>query len=234
MEKHLICIILVILLFILIINKKFESFINNNDNWSQYRLADIFLYWNNLKYQNYNFEYINNVKHKYKNSIGDLYLKKNQSRKPNYELMKKIVNEKSKNFKNLPKNNEVILHLRIGDSIKDLKNGKFIYHKNYATRIEYIDKIIPLIKNKKIILIYGSHNSKSKNKINLNEIYIKKIKEKLKKNKISFYEKFTGNPDDDFIYMCNSKTFIKSGGGFSKLIAKLVKKKGGKVIDPFI
>jgi hypothetical protein len=31
--------------------------------------------------------------------------------------------------------------------------------------------------------------------------------------------------------MCNSKIFIKSGGGFSKLIADIVKMNGGKVID---
>ena len=196
-------------------------------------MGDIFKYWNNLKYQKYNFEYINSIKHKYKNSIGDLYLKRNKSRKKNYELIKNIVNEKSKNYKNLPKSNEVILHLRIGDSIKDFKNGRFIYNKNYATRLEYIDKIIPFLKNKNIILIYGSHNTESQNKINLNQIYIKKLKDKLKKNKIIFKDKFTGNPDDDFIYMCNSKTFIKSGGGFSQLISQIVKRKGGKVINPF-
>lgn len=231
MEKFFILIILLTYLFILLLIKK-ESLVNNN-NWSQYRLGDIFKYWNNLKYQKYNFEYINSIKHKYKNSIGDLYLKRNKSRKKNYELIKNIVNEKSKNYKNLPKSNEVILHLRIGDSIKDFKNGRFIYNKNYATRLEYIDKIIPFLKNKKIILIYGSHNTESQNKINLNQIYIKKLKDKLKKNKIIFEDKFTGNPDDDFIYMCNSKTFIKSGGGFSQLISQIVKRKGGKVINPF-
>lgn len=33
--------------------------------------------------------------------------------------------------------------------------------------------------------------------------------------------------------MCKAKTFIKSGGGYSKLISKMVKKNNNKVIDPF-
>ena len=32
--------------------------------------------------------------------------------------------------------------------------------------------------------------------------------------------------------MSNSKIFINSCGGFSRLISNLVKKRGGKVIDP--
>ena len=32
--------------------------------------------------------------------------------------------------------------------------------------------------------------------------------------------------------MGNSKIFIQSGGGFSRIIAKYVKSRGGKVINP--
>jgi len=32
--------------------------------------------------------------------------------------------------------------------------------------------------------------------------------------------------------MSNSKIFVKSGGGFSRIISQLVKSKGNKVIDP--
>ena len=34
--------------------------------------------------------------------------------------------------------------------------------------------------------------------------------------------------------MCNSKIFIQSGGGFSNIIAKYIKSRGGKVINPRI
>lgn len=38
-------------------------------------------------------------------------------------------------------------------------------------------------------------------------------------------------PDDDFAYMCNAKTFVQAGGGFSSLIAEVVKKRGNLVIS---
>ena len=47
-------------------------------------------------------------------------------------------------------------------------------------------------------------------------------------------KKKNDNPDDDFLFMCNSKTFIKSGGGFSRIISQIVKSNGGKIYDPKI
>jgi hypothetical protein len=38
-------------------------------------------------------------------------------------------------------------------------------------------------------------------------------------------------PDDDFAHMCNAKTFVQTGGGFSSLIAEVVKKRGNLVIS---
>ena len=73
-----------------------------------------------------------------------------------------------------------------------------------------------------------------KKKINdiANKKYIEKIKEILKSKNFIFEEKLTGNPDKDFIYMCKSKVFIKSGGYFSQLIAHLVNRNNNLVIDP--
>ena len=75
-----------ILIFLLLIlyyfnNIYFETFNVNNEYWIGYRLGDIIKYWNNLKHQKTNFEYINSIKYKYPNSIGDIYLKKNVNKK---------------------------------------------------------------------------------------------------------------------------------------------------------
>ena len=58
---------------------------------------------------------------------------------------------------------------------------------------------------------------------------MEKIKNIASKNKIDYEFKNNNNPDIDFIYMCNSKIFIKSGGGFSNIIGKIVKYRGGIV-----
>ena len=58
---------------------------------------------------------------------------------------------------------------------------------------------------------------------------MEKIKNIALKNKIDYAFKHENNPDIDFIYMCNSKIFIKSGGGFSDIIGEMDKYRGGIV-----
>jgi calcineurin-like phosphoesterase family protein len=41
----------------------------------------------------------------------------------------------------------------------------------------------------------------------------------------------THDPDKDFYYMCHSKYFMKSGGGFSNLIEAYVRENGGIVFS---
>ena len=164
-------------------------------------------------------------------------MKNNKSKKKNIHILKKIVDNKIKkeNIK-IPDKNDIILHLRLGDSIKDYKNNKFIYHKqyngkSYATQIEKLHNLLPYVKNKKIIIIYGKHFKFNEKNNKLNELYLKKIKLFLKSNNIKFEEKLSGNPDKDFMYMSKSKFFVKSGGGYSDLISRIVKLNNNNVID---
>ena len=211
---------------------RIEKFIDNDDYWKDYRLGDIFKYWTYIDQ--------NKVLKDYPNSIGALYLKRNPEKKKNYKLLFKIIDEKSKGKNELPKNNEIVLHLRIGDAIKDFVNGKFVYNKDnfnnsiwYATKIESLEKNIHEFKGKRVTIIYGNHMPENRPKINknVNELYLQHIRDLFKKNNISFIEKNSGNPDKDFIYMCNSKTFGQSGGGYSDLIASYVNHKGNKVLN---
>lgn len=230
-------ILLIFLIIFIILSLKYiknkEKFLNNNQEWNKYRLSDIVKYWNDIRYENNKYDYINSIKSKYKNSIGDIYLKKNtKKKKNNYSLLKNILDEKSK-FTRLPDKNDIILHLRIGDSLKDYINGNFIYNKNYATRIEKIEKLHHLISNKRVIIIYGQHQDYSNMKLKkINDIYLEKIRDIFRKNNINFKERLSGNPDEDFIYMSNAKIFIKSGGGYSNLISKMVEMNKNQVIDP--
>lgn len=41
-----------------------------------------------------------------------------------------------------------------------------------------------------------------------------------------------GSPDEDFIFMCGSRVFVPSGGGFSALVASIVGERNGIIIQP--
>ena len=60
--------------------------------------------------------------------------------------------------------------------------------------------------------------------------YIMAIKTFLEKNGFEVKLRLRKNPDDDLIYASNSKYFLPSGGGYSKLISMLVKMYGGKIL----
>ena len=230
--KYKILIIILLLLancyFLYKINLK-EHFIDNTDKWKQYRLGDIYKGWNNLELQKHPFEYYDSIPKKYPNSIGAEYVLENKERKPNLPLLKKIVNKRLKNLES-QSNNVIVLHLRIGDVITgyDSANDKFKYRENYAIRYEVLKKNINIFKNKTVYIFYGNHQID----INLDysNKYLDKIRELFNKNNIKFIEKSNGNPDEDFLFMCNSKTFVKSGGGFSNLISEIVKSKNNNVI----
>ena len=230
----LIILIFFIIILINLINKKniYENLVNKR-KWENYRLGDITTYWTNKKYDKYPYEYINSIEYKYPNSIGDKYLKK--KKKLDLQILNEILNE-IKNKKK-PNKNDIIVHLRLGDSLLDFKNNKFTYlkykHKTYAITLNKFEKTLKKLDNKKkIILVYGIHNSGGIKKKKFSEIYLKKIREILKKYNFKFSERKDNNPDDDFYFMSNSKTFIKSGGGYSGIISKIVKLNGGVVIDP--
>ena len=231
----LVSIIIVLCVLILYINTfKNENFKNanfdNNEKWNDYRLADIYKYWSNPKYEKRRFEYIDSIPSQFPGSIGSEYVSRNDAKKINFNLLLKIVDERTKKIPYSPKPNELILHLRIGDSIKgyDPITDKFKYHYSYATKFENIKKNIDVFKGKHVIIFYGIHASWAKKEYS--ELYLKKIRELFKNNNITFEEKSNGNPDEDFLRMCNAKIFVKSGGGYSNLISQIVKRKQNKVI----
>ena len=234
--RHLKIIIFIILLivFIKIYIFSFDKFIVNDKKWLNYRLGDIvkgFFFNQNGK------KYLNLIEKKLPNSIGGKYIKltknlyKEKDKINNLEILTQIIKENSKNI-DTPNLNDIVFHIRLGDIIKDFKNNEVIIKKkNWGINLNQIEDILKSLKNKnqKIILIYGSH----KNNINLksNNMFLSNIKKKINVYGFEYEEKNTNNPDRDFIYMCNSKNFIKSGGGFSRLISHIVKKKGGKIIN---
>lgn len=222
-QIYLLVILIIILFIIKIYILNFELFINNVNKWLGYRLGDIVKYWNNEKYQKHSWEYINSIPNKYPNSIGHKYLKRNKVKKQNLTLLFKIIDEEIRN-KQIPKSN-ISLHLRLGDVMS--KNSKY---QSYVTNIKDLENKIKMFKNKKINVFYGAHYEQKQKGLNNNEKYLEEVKKILQKYNIKYLIKSSGDPDFDFLSMCNSDIFIKSGGGYSNIISLYIKFKKKTVI----
>ena len=228
--KHLIFFILLSLLFY--IQKYYETFLINEDKWLDYRLGDIIKgYFRNRK----QFDYLKKIEDKLPDSIGSLYIKRTKNinknlQNNNFDILKKIIDDKKQSLE-LPDKDDIVIHIRLGDIIRGNKNNiKFQNNNWFGTDIGKLEQQIKSIKNiKKVYLVYGSH--KKNINIGLNNKYLDNIKKMLEKYNIKPILKNT-IPDDDFIFMVNSKKFIQSGGGFSKIISNLVKQNGGMVYLP--
>lgn len=204
----------------------------NDKKWLNYRLGDFICGFSKLS------------SHEYKGSIAQQYICQNNKHPKvlNIKLLDKIVNNHAKTI-NIPEENIVILNLRIGDVIRKYKDGIYFFHRQnkplkqngvggWGTTLESIKELfdsqsIPI--ESTIVLCYGSHK-----KINctLSKNYIKDVEKILEKNNYKFETHNGNNPDDDFTFMCKSKTFIQTRGGFSRLISKIVSLNGGTVILP--
>ena len=146
-----------------------------------------------------------------------------------------ILNKLTKSNKKL----DVVLHLRLGDVIGDYNKEKNIFeqragNKKYTYFYQpnvYINivKELKKLNIKKVNVFYGSHTDDFDEN---NKLYVKKIKNIFESNNIEFIESLSNNADEDFILMSNSKIFIKSGGGYSRIIKNLVLKRGNIIIDP--
>ena len=210
----------------------------NQPYWQNYRLGDIIKGWF-IEVQK--LHYHQQTIKKWPSSIGSMYILRTNSnkvkkKKNNYRILQEIIEGKiKKDDFPIPNKNNIVLHLRLGDVIRSYnKKTKLFGVKDnfeYVTKLHKLEKCLnELDSKKKIILVYGSHKRDIQSEPN--HIYLEKVKNLLKSKNFAIREKFSGNPDKDFVFMCKARIFIKSGGGFSSLIAHMVKKNNGTVIDP--
>ena len=139
-------------------------------------------------------------------------------------LLYTIIQEKNKI---LPTDDELVIHLRTGDVI----HYDWFLKKDYEKIIhDYIDKY----QIKKVTFCtafhYGNNVTQKiflytdekheQNKVKINELFEKLISHF---KDIQFDVKSSTNIDEDFMYMCMARHFVKDEGGFSDLI-KLINK----------
>ena len=232
METVYICIILIFI--ILIVNYYYKTYEGFDAN--QYRLGDMILIkkgnhsrYNKKKGFNYH------IKH-FPNSIATEYMLKTEKTK-DFNTLLDIINKRQPKF--YP-DDTLVIHLRIGDVIDNidinLNNmlSDYTLYKNghqYVKPLKYYTNLIDTIHNykiKKILLVGGFHRKGNHDK---SLQYVNRIKQHFENNGFNCTTRINENADEDFLIMCNSKSFVPSGGGSSSIIKQIVILKGGNIIE---
>ena len=159
-------------------------------------------------------------------SIASEYMKKTKELKK-YNILADIVRERSKKTIDLPSDKDLVVHLRVGDVVEQfstklsqiLISYSYRLHHNYTCPVRNIHDKISKSKEKfdKIILVAGSHKDILTPK---SCKYIDVIKQYFENNGHIVELRLGKHPDDDFIFMANSKYFIPSCSGNYTLLVK--------------
>jgi uncharacterized membrane protein len=195
-----------------------EKQLYNGKEWEGYRLGDIIKKYQNVAEKSFK---------KFPNSIGAKYYSLTK-KKNELDILNQIIHSPEFIKYHSPKNT-CSLHLRLGDILSKhlIKQDRYYHPISY-----YENHVIPQLKKyeiNEIDVIAGTHYNmylvKSMEYL-LNLIII------LEKHNINIKKIRLGNsPDEDFVFMCTSKYFIRSGGGYSSLICEMIKKNNGIVIN---
>jgi hypothetical protein len=173
------------------------------------------------------------------------------------ESLVEIISGFPENLK--PKDNELVIHLRVGDIIdkSDLSVGQILDgkksklskggHLNKTMTFSfYKDLLLKKINISKIILMTGSstHNiegnhagrsiaaRKKQGKASKSKGYVNIIKRFFEKSGYLVETRSGFSPDEDFVFACRAKMFISSRSGFSIVIEKV--RKHLRITDPSI
>ena len=198
-----------------------------NNGYIGYRLGDVVKGY----FKKTEFDYFDYLQSHFKNSIANEYYLKTNGYE-NKSVLHEIIQSRSKNlkFKNIN-----CLHIRLGDVVSDGNKPDLPNYNRliYNLSLDKYEIIANKLKNEfdvnEITIIGGAHLKSS----NLNESlkFINNVKNILLKYNIKVNIRLGNDPDEDFLIMCNSDLFVKTGGGFSRIIAEYVNKNGGIVID---
>jgi len=66
----------------------------------------------------------------------------------------------------------------------------------------------------------------------VDDAYIESLVKFFRSHDFEVHVRQPNYPDRDFLYLCSANTFVQGGGGFSKLVASVVRQRGGTVHSP--
>ena len=125
----------------------------------------------------------------------------------------------------------VVVHLRVGDVIEKhpASPKQFVdAQQQYGNGIEYVRPLSYFEENftsstyndgTDVVIVAGGCGAKTMPK---SLEYISLIEDWFRSQPqvSSVSVRYNQNPDDDFVFMCKAKSFIPSGGGYSRLVIK--------------
>ena len=215
-----------------------------------YRMGDIF---ENVLATNYETEdaevLISDTLDRFKNTIAEQYILRANHNKDIITL-NNIINEfKIKKNCKIPHEDEWVIHIRTGDVIDNTKNsvnrfcdtnlesnGPGLCKRQYIFPLDYYKQKIKTAlkyKIKKVTIVSAFHfNGFCENHRGIKSTqYLDRVSELFEeKNFILNKQINKNNPDNDFIYLCNSKYFTNSAGGYSNLAKEIVELNKGTII----
>lgn len=197
---------------------------------SDYRCADI-VYHRGRRWKHSKNQILNNPK--YQNTIFNNFLKNNNGNDKNLKFLLKCIKEYC--FSNnlpIPDDDELVIHLRMGDVVVH----KWFLSKNYIDLIKKIKKNNTI--NKITIVTSFAYQPWSEESIHLaknpkpwnytddkqeknEKIFSKLLSNLLEQFNLPITIYSNKNIDVDICYCVFSKHFIKDAGGFSDLMEKL-------------
>ena len=154
-----------------------------------------------------------------------------------YDILIEIVKDRTIDKKFIPPKDMLLIHLRTGNVIDDTpftaeeflsREIKYNNGYNYVKPISYYqNKLseIQKLKIRSIMLITGFYMNLESSEKSLEYLY--RIGEYFRNKGFKVFQRIDFNADDDFVYMCNAKYFISSGGGFSLIIKNIIQKRNG-------
>ena len=197
-----------------------------------YRLGDV------VRSKRWRGELSKYYKDNYPKSIATEYMRKTDE---DYKLdvLTSIIKSRT-DEKHLSYQNSIIVHLRTGDvvdkseySVDQLLSGERAWNgRFYVKPLSYYVNIVRKLKQScpqchNITILTGFHYKKLNTDKSVQ--YINRIQNFFENNEYTVVVRKDGDPDDDFLIMCNSKYFVKGGGGFSDIISKIVQERGKQV-----
>jgi hypothetical protein len=207
----------------LTINKLLNGKIENS-----YRLGDMILY----KHFRFlpggkKYHYIH-----FPSSIATEYMKKTDDEN-NCKILMEIIKMRKNKLNELPSDNDLVIHLRLGDVIdNDYKSlDNIIQNGNcYVKPLSYYENLFKKldIKFNRFIIVTGFHESITTHK---SFQYIEKLEYIMKKYCLNIVKRIDNNPDDDLIYMTHSYFFVPANGGFSTIIKNIILLNGHEIIE---
>ena len=135
---------------------------------------------------------------------------------------------------------EAVMHLRLGDVAKgDCWNKDCIIETRSGNKIQYqftekdYDTIRDELKDLGTITIVANPSHLSNpSTIAWSEKYINHVMAYLRRLGVCPVYRGIRDADDDFAFATSAKVFVQGGGGYSRFMAKLVMKRGGRVHIP--